>query len=67
MTPTSSPSLRQAGSQAPPPPFDAELAGPIRRILGGLPMPLTSELIPDRRRRSASGRLGDEEIRRGGT
>ncbi|WP_309236395.1 MULTISPECIES: alpha/beta hydrolase [unclassified Streptomyces] len=66
MTPATSSSLRQAGLRALPPPFDADLAGPIRRILGELPMPLTPELIPDRRRRSASGRLSDEEIRRGG-
>lgn len=60
-------SLRHAGLQATPPPFDAELAGPIDRILRDLPMPLTSELVQDRRRRSTSGRLSDEHIRRDGT
>ncbi|MFJ8214493.1 alpha/beta hydrolase [Streptomyces sp. NPDC096033] len=65
MSVTTSP--RHAGTQAPPPPFDTELTGPIARILGELPMPLTPRLIPDRRRRSASGRLSDERIRRSGT
>ncbi|MEU8708328.1 alpha/beta hydrolase [Streptomyces sp. NPDC048565] len=66
MPPTTSPSLRQAGLQAPPPPFDTDLAEPIHRILDELPMPLTPELIPDRRLRSASGRLSDDQIRRDG-
>jgi len=52
---------------APPPPFDPELAGPIRRILAGMPGPLTPELFADRRARSAAGRLTDEQIRRGGS
>ncbi|MEV6263924.1 alpha/beta hydrolase [Streptomyces sp. NPDC051784] len=66
MTAPTTASPRHAGAQAPPPPFDAELAGPIGRILDTLPMPLTPGLIPDRRRRSTSGRLSDEQIRRGG-
>ncbi len=55
----------QDGTQAPPPPFDAELAAPLRKILRELPMPLTPQLIEDRRRRSLAGRLRDEDIRRG--
>ncbi|MFI5860005.1 alpha/beta hydrolase [Streptomyces sp. NPDC051546] len=58
---------RLQGRQAPPPPFDAELAGPLDKILAELPMPLTPALVPDRRRRSLAGRLTDEQIRRGGT
>jgi acetyl esterase/lipase len=50
----------------PPPPFDRELAGPIREILAGLPMPLTPELIADRRARTVAGSLSDDQIRRGG-
>jgi acetyl esterase/lipase len=49
-----------------PPPFDPELAGPIRTILADLPSPLTIELIADRRARTMSGSLTDEQIRRGG-
>ncbi|MDQ8706943.1 alpha/beta hydrolase [Streptomyces sp. LHD-70] len=48
------------------PPFDRELAGPLRAILDELPMPLTPGRIPDRRRRSRAGRLTDAAIRRGG-
>jgi acetyl esterase/lipase len=61
-----SPSSHHDGTQAAPPPFDAELAAPLHQVLAALPMPLTPELIPDRRRRSLTGRLSDEEIRRGG-
>jgi len=50
----------------PPPPFDPELAPALRAILADLPTPLTPELIADRRRRSAAGRLTDDEIRRDG-
>ncbi|MEU0658501.1 alpha/beta hydrolase [Streptomyces lavendulocolor] len=57
---------RQPDAQAAPPPFDAELAAPLRRILDDLPMPLTPELVADRRRRSLAGRLSNEEIRRDG-
>jgi acetyl esterase/lipase len=49
-----------------PPPFDDELAGPLRAILAGMPMPLTPSLVSDRRRRSLEGRLSDAEIRRDG-
>ncbi|MFF7974914.1 alpha/beta hydrolase fold domain-containing protein [Streptomyces sp. NPDC007905] len=49
-----------------PPPFDRQLAAPLRAALDDLPMPLTAELVPDRRRRSAAGRLTDAEIRRDG-
>ncbi|WP_244943613.1 alpha/beta hydrolase [Streptomyces inhibens] len=59
--------LRQRGRQAAPPPFDPELAGPLSKVLAELPMPLTPQLIPDRRRRSRAGRLTDEQIRRDGT
>ncbi|MEU7885543.1 alpha/beta hydrolase [Microbispora bryophytorum] len=48
------------------PPFDPELGGPLREILDRLPTPLTPELIADRRRRSAEGRLSDDDIARGG-
>lgn len=50
----------------PPPAYDAELAGPIREILAGMQMPLTPELIPQRRAAAAGIRLSDAEIRRGG-
>ncbi|MBB5078745.1 alpha/beta hydrolase [Nonomuraea endophytica] len=50
----------------PPPPFDHELAAPLRAILSDLPSPLTPELIADRRRRTLAGSLSDTEIRRGG-
>ncbi|RKN44895.1 alpha/beta hydrolase [Streptomyces hoynatensis] len=49
-----------------PPPLDRELAGPLRRILGRLPMPLTPELVEDRRSRTAASLLSDEDIARGG-
>ncbi|MFI5571336.1 alpha/beta hydrolase [Streptomyces sp. NPDC051740] len=49
-----------------PPPFDPELAAPLHAVLDDLPMPLTPELVADRRRRSAAGRLADADIRRGG-
>ncbi|WP_432102051.1 alpha/beta hydrolase [Streptomyces sp. bgisy091] len=49
-----------------PPPFDAELAAPLGAILDAMPMPLTPELVADRRRRSAAGRLTDADIRRDG-
>ncbi|MFF3222389.1 alpha/beta hydrolase [Nocardia suismassiliense] len=50
----------------PPPPFDDELAAPIRAILEDLPSPLTRALIADRRLRTVTGSLTDSEIRRGG-
>jgi acetyl esterase/lipase len=50
----------------PPPPFDRELAAPIRAILEGLPSPLTPGLIEDRRARTVSGSLSNDNIRRGG-
>ncbi|MEV5957064.1 alpha/beta hydrolase [Streptomyces sp. NPDC051987] len=49
-----------------PPPLDAELAAPLRAVLDQMPMPLTADLVADRRRRSMAGRLTDEQIRRGG-
>ncbi|KAF4408204.1 alpha/beta hydrolase [Streptomyces lycii] len=54
------------GDRLRPPPLDRELAGPLRAVLDSMPMPLTPGLIADRRRRSAAGRLTDEQIRRGG-
>jgi acetyl esterase/lipase len=54
------------GRLGPPPPFDHELAGPIRDIVAGLPGPLTFDLIADRRTRTISGSLSDEQIRRCG-
>ncbi|MFE0105841.1 alpha/beta hydrolase [Streptomyces sp. NPDC059009] len=48
------------------PPFDRELAAPLRAILDDLPMPLTPERVGDRRRRSRAGMLTDADIRRGG-
>ncbi|MEU5910521.1 alpha/beta hydrolase [Micromonospora sp. NPDC047527] len=51
---------------AAPPPFDPELAGPLAEILSQLPMPLTADLIADRRQRSRTGRLTDAQIRRDG-
>ncbi|WBC15464.1 alpha/beta hydrolase [Micromonospora sp. WMMA1998] len=51
---------------AAPPPFDPELAGPLAEILSELPMPLTADLVADRRRRSRAGRLTDAQIRRDG-
>ena len=50
----------------PPPPLDRELAMPLKTILDELPMPLTHDLIEDRRRRSRTGRLTDDAIRRDG-
>jgi acetyl esterase/lipase len=50
----------------PLPPLDPELAGPLAEALAGLPMPLTAELIGDRRARTAAGSLTDADIRRGG-
>ncbi|MER8072284.1 alpha/beta hydrolase fold domain-containing protein [Streptomyces sp. NPDC094034] len=50
----------------PPPALDPELAAPLRAILNELPMPLTPELIADRRARTTAGTLSDEAIRRGG-
>jgi acetyl esterase/lipase len=50
----------------PPPPFDPELATPLRAILDRLPMPLTPDLIADRRRRTREGRMSDDEMRRSG-
>ncbi|MFE4367926.1 alpha/beta hydrolase [Streptomyces sp. NPDC056835] len=52
--------------RAEPPPFDAELARPLGRILQKLPMPLTPGLIGDRRARTAAGALSDEDIQRAG-
>src|SRR5439155_593872 len=49
-----------------PPPFDPELAAPLRAILDDLSGPLTPELIADRRARTAAARLTDDEIRRDG-
>lgn len=54
------------GLVGPAPPFDRELDAPIREILERMPMPLTPELIPDRRARTVAGSLSDEDIRRGG-
>ncbi|GLZ38113.1 alpha/beta hydrolase fold domain-containing protein [Actinokineospora sp. NBRC 105648] len=48
------------------PPLDPELAGPLREILAGMPVPLTPELVADRRARTAAGSLDDESIRCGG-
>ncbi|MBT2210890.1 MULTISPECIES: alpha/beta hydrolase [Actinomadura] len=50
----------------PAPPLDHELAEPLRTILAGITVPLTPDLIADRRRSSERGRLSDAEIRRGG-
>lgn len=50
----------------PPPPFDRELAGPLAAVLAELPMPLTRELIADRRARTAASALSDDDIRRDG-
>jgi acetyl esterase/lipase len=49
-----------------PPPLDRELAEPLREILDHLPVPLTPELIADRRARTAADSLCDDDIRRGG-
>ncbi|MGH9277952.1 MAG: alpha/beta hydrolase [Acidimicrobiales bacterium] len=54
------------GRVGPPPPLDPELAAPLGAILADLPTPLTAELIPDRRRRTAELSMSDDEIRRGG-
>lgn len=54
------------GRSLPLPPLDPELAGPLAEALGGLPMPLTADLIADRRARTVAGSLTDEQIRRGG-
>ncbi|MFJ4620645.1 alpha/beta hydrolase [Streptomyces sp. NPDC088812] len=51
----------------PPPPFDHELADPLRSVLRRLPMPLTPELIPSRRALTAAGNLSDADIRRDGS
>ena len=48
------------------PPLDAELAAPLAAVLAQLPMPLTADLIADRRARTAAGTLTDEAIRRNG-
>ncbi|MDI5936655.1 MULTISPECIES: alpha/beta hydrolase [unclassified Micromonospora] len=48
----------------PPPSFDAELDGPLREIRRHRPVPLTAELIPHSRARTAESLLGDDEIRR---
>lgn len=50
----------------PLPPLDPELAGPLAEALDGLPMPLTADLIADRRARTVTGSLTDDQIRRGG-
>jgi acetyl esterase/lipase len=57
---------RDGTSVGPPPPFDHELAAPLRAILAGMPGPLTPELIADRRARTVSGSLSDAEICRSG-
>jgi acetyl esterase/lipase len=49
-----------------PPPFDRELAEPLREILANMRTPLTPELIADRRARTVAGSLSDEQIRRDG-
>lgn len=59
-------SPRPRPEDLPTPPFEPELAEPLRAVLAELPMPLTPHLIADRRRRSAAGRLPDEALRRGG-
>ncbi len=48
-----------------PPPFDQELALPLRNILIDLP-PMTFDEIPRRRKLSLEARLSDAEITRGG-
>jgi acetyl esterase/lipase len=53
-------------STIPLPPLDPELAGTLADALARLPMPLTAELIADRRARTIAGSLTDEDIRRGG-
>lgn len=61
------PAPRPASRTAPPhPPFDRQLAGPLKEILNSLPTPLTRELIPARRDVARRNRLSDEQIRRGG-
>ncbi|MEJ3746447.1 alpha/beta hydrolase [Actinomycetes bacterium KLBMP 9797] len=50
----------------PPPPVDRQLAAPLRAARAALPMPLTPELVADRRARTRAGTLPDEAIRRGG-
>lgn len=53
-------------SRSMPPALDRELAAPLQAILDELPTPLTAELIPDRRERTALASLSDNEIRRDG-
>src|SRR5262245_54786618 len=53
-------------SISPPPPLDRELAGPLSAVLEALPMPLTPDLVADRRARTLAGTLSDGAIRRGG-
>ncbi|MFY1653611.1 alpha/beta hydrolase [Solwaraspora sp. WMMB762] len=53
------------GSPLGPPPFDPQLAGPLRDILDGLPS-MTADQISFRRELSAAGRMSDEQIRRDG-
>jgi hypothetical protein len=47
------------------PPFDRELAGPLRAILADRPS-LTADLIPARRAAGRAACLTDEQIRRRG-
>lgn len=49
-----------------PPPFDRELADPLRDILQTLPVPLTPHLIPRSRELTVTGSLTNEQISRGG-
>lgn len=66
MTPVDQNSPSATAGVADPPPLDPELAKPLRDILRQLPMPLTPDLIPDRRARTVAGTLSDDDIRRGG-
>lgn len=63
---TASTTTRPGADVGPPPALDPELAAPLREILGRLPMPLTFELIQQRREGTVAGSLTDEQIRRGG-
>ncbi|MFI2710808.1 alpha/beta hydrolase [Micromonospora sp. NPDC018662] len=50
----------------PPPPFDPELAGPLREILRRRPSSMTPDMIPADRDRIRAGGLSDDAISRGG-
>lgn len=66
MTSTPSRPTERSEPLGPPPPFDPELAGPLREILAELPNPLTPGLISQRRLSTAASSLSDDDIRRGG-